>query len=431
MKNVVRTALAAAAISLAATGCVDAKSADGARQTRARVVISTGDDARARIQSAIEKLSAQGGGVVEVAAGEYLLKGPIHLRSDIELHLAEGSRLVFHEDPEYYKPAVMSSWEGVECLTLSPLVYAYGCTNVSVTGTGVLTPKMDVWKVWFERPAGHMEAMAKLYDWCSFQKVPVKDRDVTKIPDSNVRPHMMQFNRCRNVRLEGFKIHESPFWTIHLFLSEDCVLRNLSVYATGHNTDGVDVEMTRNVLIEDCVFDQGDDAIVIKSGRNRDAWRLATPSENIEVRNCRIVNGHTLLGIGSEMSGGVRNVYMHDCELTSDCINLFYCKTNERRGGFIENIRMENVKAKNVRRSVCGVETSIVYQWKAFPTHEVRVSKIEGLTLKNIQVESARWLVRIRGDKREPVKNVTLENVTCAKVKEPNDVRNVENLVIK
>ncbi len=388
-------------------------------------------DARGELQARIDACGAAGGGRVVVAPGEHFLKGPVHLRSGVELHLSDGARLVFADDPKFYLPSVMSSWEGVECRTLSPLVYAFGCTNVAVTGRGTIAPKMDFWRTWFDRPPSHRAALRQLYDWCSFQNVPPAERDVTKLPGSNVRPHLMQFNRCQNVRLDGFKIRGSPFWTIHLFLSEDCVVRNLDVQAHGRNNDGVDIEMTRNVLIENCTFDQGDDAIVVKSGRNRDAWRLATPSENIEIRNCRVKNGHVLLGVGSEMSGGVRNVWMHDCELLSDCLNLFYCKTNERRGGFIENIRMENVKAKSVRRAVACVETDVLYQWKEFPTHEVKVTAISDLSLKNVSVESAKRLVHICGDKRRPVKNVTLENVRCAAVEKPDVVQSVENLVIR
>ena len=388
-----------------------------------------GVESLASLQARIDAAGKAGGGKIVVAAGEHYLEGPIHLRSNIELHLEEGAKVVFADDPKFYLPSVLSTWEGVECKTLSPLVYAYGCTNVAITGKGTFAPKMDFWRTWFGRGKGHMDATRKLYDWCSFL-APVEERDVTKLPESNVRPHLMQFNRCRNVRLEGFRIRESPFWTIHLFLSQDCVVRGLDVFAHGHNNDGVDVEMSRNVLIENCVFDQGDDAIVIKSGRNQDAWRLASPSENIEVRNCKVVNGHTLLGIGSEMSGGVRNVYMHDCELASEAFRLFYVKVNERRGGFVENIRMENVKAKRVKYGVMDVETDVIYQWKDFPTHEIRITPIKGLSMKNVSVEEAKWLVHVKGDRRLPVHDVRLENVTCVKVAKPNVVENAENVVV-
>jgi len=382
------------------------------------------------IQEEIDAVAAKGGGRVVIPAGERFSDGPIRLRSNVELRLEEGAKLVFSDDPAKYLPAVPTSWEGVECLNYSPLIYAYGCTNVAITGKGTIAPKMKFWRKWFGREAGHRAATRKLYDWCSFL-APLEERDLTKLQESNVRPHLIQFNRCKDVRLEGFRIRESPFWTIHLYLCDGVVARGLDVRAHGHNNDGIDIEMTRNVLVENCRFDQGDDAVVIKSGRNQDAWRLATPSENIEIRNCTVVNGHVLLGIGSEMSGGVRNVYLHDCVLESEAHRLFYVKTNERRGGFVENIRMENVTAKKVQFGVMEVETDVLYQWRNFPTHEVRITPIKNLSMKNVTVEEAEWRVHILGDKRLPVDGVSLENVRVVKTAKPDLVENAVNVTVR
>jgi len=381
------------------------------------------------IQGEIDAAAAKGGGKVVVAKGEHFSDGPIRLKSNVELHLEEGAKIVFSDDPAKYQPVVPTSWEGVECLNYSPLVYAYGCTNVAITGKGTLAPKMNFWRKWFTRSEGNKEATRKLYDWCSFV-APLSERDLTKIPESNVRPHLIQFNRCKDVRLEGFRIRESPFWTIHLYLCDGVVVRGLDVYARGRNNDGIDIEMTKNVLVENCRFDQGDDAIVIKAGRNQDAWRLATPSENIEIRDCTVVRGHVLLGIGSEMSGGVRNVYMHDCSLDSEVLRLFYVKTNERRGGFVEDIRMENVKAKKVQYGVMSVETDVLYQWRDFPTHEVRVTPIRNLSMKNVEVEEADRLVHVIGDARNPVDGVTLENVRAQKVRKGDRIENAVNVKV-
>ena len=386
--------------------------------------------AASSIQGEIDAVAAKGGGRVVVSAGEHFSDGPLRLRSNVELHLEEGARLVFSDDPAKYLPAVPTSWEGVECLNYSPLVYAYGCTNVAITGKGTIAPKMKFWRKWFGREAGHRAATRKLYDWCSFL-APLEERDLTKLPESNVRPHLIQFNRCKDVRLEGFRIRESPFWTIHLYLCDGVVARGLDVYAHGRNNDGIDIEMTKNVLVENCRFDQGDDAVVIKAGRNHDAWRLATPSENIEVRNCTVVRGHVLLGIGSEMSGGVRNVYLHDCVLESEAHRLFYVKTNERRGGFVENIRMENVTAKTVRFGVMDVETDVLYQWRDFPTHDVRITPIKNLSMKNVTAEEAEWRVHILGDKRLPVDGVSLENVCVIKTAKPDLVENAVNVTVR
>ena len=159
------------------------------------------------------------------------------------------------------------------------------------------------------------------------------------------RPQFIQFNRCENILMDGVSITNSPFWTIHPFLSKDVVLRNLKVYAHGHNNDGVDPEMSQNVLIENCVFDQGDDAIAIKSGCGKNAWLLNTPSKNIVIRNCTVKNGHQLVAIGSELSGGVENVFIDNCTVIDGAKlnHLLFIKTNERRGGFVNNIYMSNI----------------------------------------------------------------------------------------
>jgi lysophospholipase L1-like esterase len=177
----------------------------------------------------------------------------------------------------------------------------------------------------------------------------------------------------------------------------------------------IDMEMSRNFLVENCTFDQGDDAVVIKSGRNRDAWRLNTPCENIVIRNCKIIKGHVLLGIGSEISGGVRNIYMHDCE-ASDVHRFFFIKTNHRRGGFIENIYMENVKAGKTQR-IFEIDTDVLYQWKNLvPAYETRITRIESIYLKNVACDEADAVYEIKGDARLPVQNVNVENITVGKL---------------
>ncbi len=383
--------------------------------------------------SAIAAAAEAGGGRVVVPPGEWLT-GPIHLKSNVELHLADGAKVVFTDDPADYEPAVPTTWEGVELLNYSPLVYAYGCTNVSITGSGMLAPRMGKWRTWFQRPPEHMAFTAALYDWGA-KGVPLEERNALALPGSNARPHLIQFNRCSGILLEGFKIREAPFWTIHLYHSENAVVRGLDVYAHGRNNDGIDIDMTRNVLVENCRFNQGDDAIVLKAGRNQDAWRLARPTENVEIRNCEVVDGHVLLGVGSEMSGGVRNVYMHDCKMTGNVLNIFYMKTNERRGGFIENITMKDctIETSSKRRptSVVGIETDVMYQWRDLPTYEVRPTRIRNIRAENIKANRADHLLMVYGDSREPVDGVTLVNVACDEVaKTPLIVVNAKNVTV-
>ena len=225
---------------------------------------------------AMKACSKAGGGKVVVPEGEWL-SGPVHFSSNCLLWLDEGSKLVFEDDPELYLPAVRTSWEGTECMNYSPLIYAYECENVGIAGPGTIAPKMDFWRTWFDRPDAHIQATRQLYAMCS-TGVPMEHRRMEE-GEANMRPHLIQFNRCTNVRLNDFKIRESPFWTIHLYMCSDVWANGLDVYAHGHNNDGIDIEMTRHAVIENCRFDQGDDAVVLKAGRNQDAWRLAQPRQ--------------------------------------------------------------------------------------------------------------------------------------------------------
>lgn len=379
------------------------------------------------IRKAIEACYQAGGGRVIVPSGIWRT-GAIHLKSNVNLHLEEDAILRFTDNPKDYLPAVMTSWEGMECYNYSPLVYAFECENIAITGKGMLQPEMELWKKWFGRPEPHLNALKRLYAMASTD-VLVIERQMAQ-EENNLRPHLIHFNRCKNVLLDGFKIRESPFWTIHIYMCDGGIARNLDVKAHGHNNDGIDIEMTRNFLIEDCVFDQGDDAVVIKAGRNRDAWRLNTPTENIVIRNCTILEGHTMLGIGSEMSGGVRNIYMHDCAAPKSVRRFFFIKTNHRRGGFVENIYMKNVESGSTQR-LFEIDTEVLYQWKDLvPTFEKKISRIEGIYMENVTCRTADAIYEIKGDAARPVKNIELKNIKIGTVnKFLNKTTNAENII--
>lgn len=379
------------------------------------------------ISDAIAACNKAGGGRVVVPAGEWLT-GPVHFKSNVNLHLEKDAVLVFSDNPEEYLPAVQTSWEGMECFNYSPLVYAFECENIAITGEGTLKPKMGTWRKWFSRPKAHMDALKELYTMASTD-VPVEQRQMA-VGDNNLRPHLIHFNRSKNILLDGFIIRDSPFWTIHMYMCDGGVVRNLNVRAHGHNNDGIDLEMASNFLVEDCTFDQGDDAVVIKSGRNRDAWRLDKPCENIVIRNCKINAGQSLLGVGSEMSGGVRNIYMHDCVAPNNVHRLFFIKTNHRRGGFIENIHMENIETGSTLR-VLEIDTEVLYQWRNLvPTYETRITRIENIFMSNIKCESARGIIDLKGDERLPIKNVELRNIHVGRVADfISEVKNAENVV--
>lgn len=377
---------------------------------------------------AMEACEQAGGGRVVVPSGRWF-SGAIHLRSNCELHLSEGAEIVFSQNPEDYLPAVFTSWEGMECRNYSPLVYAYCCTNVAITGSGTLRGyegewKKSSWYPWVPQTNGIKAARLQLYTWGATDH-PVEKREIYRMKNANTRPHLVQFNRCKGVTWEGFKVRNSPFWTLHLYMCEDAAVRNLDVYAHGNNNDGIDVEMSRSVIIENCRFDQGDDGIVIKSGRNRDAWRLGTPTQDVFVRDCEIVDAHTLLGIGSEISGGVRNVRLINCR-GKDVNRCVFIKTNRRRGGVIEDIAVDGVEVGNVRHELVGLSVDTLYEWADFPDYENRTTLIRNIDIRNVHGGTARHCVNMVGDPTQPVQNVRLRNVTVNSARNQDRIVNVQ-----
>lgn len=365
------------------------------------------------IAKAIEQANKVGGGIVVVPEGEWLT-GKIHFKSNVNLHLNKGALLLFSDNPKDYLPAVHSTWEGLECYNYSPLIYAYECKNIAITGEGGIKAKMDFWKKWAGRPAGHMNSLKRLYN-LSAQNVPVEQRVMVN-DTANLRPQFIQFNRSENILLDGFSITNSPFWTVHMYLSKDIIARNLNIYAHGHNNDGFDPEMSQNILIENIIFDQGDDAIAAKSGRNPEGWRSKTPTKNLIIRNCTIKNGHQLLAIGSELSGGIENVFIDNCKVLDGAkmFNLVFIKTNERMGGYVKNIYVQNIKGSKMDFGVLGIETDVLYQWKNLvPTVERRLTPISNIHLTNVSAKNVKFISRIKGEKELPIKNIFLKNVTA------------------
>ena len=274
-------------------------------------------------------------------------------------------------------------------------------------------------KRWSEEWAGYdakqMAATRELYLWGA-TNAPMNVRRLMALDGARARPHLIQFNRCANVLLDGFRVNGSPFWLIHLYHSENCIVRNLSTYARGLNNDGLDIDMTRNVLVENCRFDQGDDGIVLKAGRNADAWRLGRPTENVVVRNCDLASSHSLLGIGSELSGGIRNVWVTDCKVET-AFNLLKIKTGRRRGGFVRDVWVENCTADDVG-SVFSLTTVYAAQYAKFPDFEIRYTDISGIRLKNISCNRARLGVDLKGEVNHPARGIEIANVRIGEVTE-------------
>jgi hypothetical protein len=277
-------------------------------------------DCTAAFTAAIGACAAAGGGRVLVPEGRFLA-GAIHLKSRVELHLSERATIVFSRDPRHYLPVVFSRWEGVELMNYSPLIYAFEQRDVAVTGKGTLDGQAsdEYWWPWkSSKPESgkpsQLPARTRLIEMGA-RGVPVGER-VFGV-DSFLRPNFIQPYRCQNVLIEGVTIVNSPMWEIHPVLCTNVTVRNVAINSHGPNNDGCDPESCRDVLIEGCTFDTGDDCIALKSGRNEDGRRLSVPTENVIVRNCVMKDGHGGVVIGSEVSGGARNIFAEKCRMDS------------------------------------------------------------------------------------------------------------------
>ena len=244
-------------------------------------------DCTTAFRRVIEQCSQAGGGKVIVPAGTYLT-GPIHLKNNVNLEVAEGATIKFSQNPKDYLPAVFSRWEGVELYNYSPFIYAFEQQNIAITGKGTLDGQSDNehWWPWKTQARTDRNALFEMAE----KGVPVKDR---VFGDGHyLRPQFIQPYRCQNVLIEGVTIRNSPMWEIHPVLCRNVIVQNVHISSHGPNNDGCDPESCTDVLIKDCYFDTGDDCIAIKSGRNADGRRLKAPTENIIVQGCQMKDGH-------------------------------------------------------------------------------------------------------------------------------------------
>jgi polygalacturonase len=371
-------------------------------------------DNTAAIAQAIAACHAAGGGRVVVPAGVFRT-GAIHLKSNVNLHLTEGSTLLFSTDPKAYLPVVYTRWEGTECMNYSPFIYAFEQENIAVTGTGTLDGQAsgDNWWAWAKKGADKKApatADVKHLNDLSDQGVPVAARifgDGFKL-----RPNFFQPYRCKNVLIENVKIRRSPMWEINPVLCTNVTIRGLDIFSHGPNNDGCDPESCRDVLIEKCSFDTGDDCIAIKSGRNDDGRRVGVASENLIIRNCEMKDGHGGVVIGSEISGGCRNVFVEDCRMDSPNLErALRFKSNARRGGVIENVFMRNVTVGRVAEAILTVD--FLYEEGAKGTQR---PVLRNVTLENITSKSSPRVFYIVGFPGATIDNIRVANCTFAGV---------------
>jgi polygalacturonase len=384
------------------------------------------------IAKAIAAANKAGGGRVVVPAGEFLT-GAIHLKSNVNLHVSKGATLKFTTDTKAY-PNVFSRWEGMELMNFSPFIYAYGQTNIAITGEGTLDGQADNthWWPWKgNKRDGWVEGAPRQHgdrdELHRMMAVPVPVAERVFGEGHYLRPQFIQPYKCKNVLIEGVTILRSPMWEVHPVLCENVTVRKIRVETHGPNNDGCNPESCKDVLIDECYFDTGDDCIAIKSGRNEDGRRLKTPSENIIIRNCIMKEGHGGITLGSEISGGVRNVFAIGNKLDSpDLWTALRVKNNASRGGVLENIYLKDTTVGTVSRSVVEVDFNYEEGAKGGHTPVVRNYVVENLTCL-----TPNMAVDLQGLDNAPIYDVRLINCDFGTVKKPSIIKNVKNLKLE
>ncbi|EMI12960.1 glycoside hydrolase [Bacillus stratosphericus LAMA 585] len=366
------------------------------------------------IQSAIDDAHRLEGGRVLIPEGTFLT-GALELKSNVELHLHENAYVSFSQDTRDYLPLVLTRYEGIELYNYSPLIYAHHAENIAITGAGTLDGRGDEhhWWPWKYGTNGQpsQDRDRQLLFEMAEKRIPVEERVFGE--GHYLRSSFIQPYNCQNILIEGVTVKDSPMWQVHPVLSENVIVRGVNIIGHGPNTDGVNPESCRHVLIEDCYFDNGDDCIAIKSGRNEDGRRIGVPSENIVIRRNTMRDGHGGVTIGSEISGGVKYVYAEDNVMDSPNLDrALRIKTNSVRGGTLEHIYFKNNLVKSLKHEVVCID--MMYEEGDAGPHRPVVRHIE---VEGLKSSGGRYGVKIAAYSHSPVthfkmKDCVIDDVT-------------------
>ena len=360
------------------------------------------------IRKAINAAVQKGGGTVYFPAGKYVT-GPIHLKSDITIHLDAGAILYFSDNFDDYLPMVPSRWEGTDVTNFSPLFYAYKAENIAITGRGIIDGNGKKW--W--------DFHHKLYDKNAqrsrWQELFAKNNpDVIKPDQSSMidrgflRPPFIQPMFCKNVLIEGITIRNSPFWTVNPEFCENVTISKVTIVnPKSPNTDGINPESCRYVHISDCHISVGDDCITIKSGKDRAGRKMSVPAENYTITNCTMLSGHGGVVIGSEMSGGVKKIAISNCVFDGTDRGI-RVKTARGRGGVVEDVRVDNIIMKNIRDQ--AIVLDMHYQRTEDEPVSERTPRFRNIHISNVTAETKTALY-INGLAEMPVEDVTFSDI--------------------
>jgi polygalacturonase len=391
------------------------------------------------INKAITDCNKKGGGVVLVPAGMWLT-GPIEMKSKVNLHIAKNAILLFTTDFDQY-PLVEGIYEGRRSARNQSPIFGNNLENIAITGKGIVDGNGDVWRMvgrnvlteyeWKKKVAsgGLVSSDEKTWFPSAKTKLAFEQKRTSVIQPGQtlkdfedikdfLRPNLVVFNNCKKVLLEGVTFQNSPAWCLHPVLCEDLTVRNIFAKNPDYaqNGDGIDVESCTNVLIEGSTFDVGDDGICIKSGKDEEGRKRGKPTENVVIRNNTVYKGHGGFVIGSEMSGGARNIFVYDCFFIGTDNGLRF-KTARGRGGVVENIYIKNIRMKDI------VRDAILFDMYYFMKPPAKNEKIEippvneatpqfqNFYISNIVCDGAERGIFIRGLPEMSIKHIFLNDI--------------------
>ena len=377
-------------------------------------------DAKPAFDKAMSLCKKNNGGTIVVPKGVYVLNGPIHFVSNVNLLIEKDAKIRFNDNPKYYLPMVQTSWEGTMIYNYSPLIYAYNCKDIAISGEGTIDGEGS--KIWnsFKAKEGPDKMLTREMN---HSNLPMKDR---KFGDGHfLRPQLIQFFNCKNILVENIKIEDSPFWCLHLLKSQSITVRGLKYKAFNSNNDGIDPEYAKDVLIENIAFDNADDNIAIKAGRDEEGRSNSlTPSENIVVRNCEFKGLHAVV-IGSEMSAGVKNIYVENSKFSGYLKRGIFIKTNSDRGGYINNVHFKNLSFGKVEDCIFITAN---YHGEGSGLHSTKISNIY---FSNIScMEATKTGIVIEGYPNKKVSQIELNNININSTPNGMTVVNTEKVSI-
>ena len=388
------------------------------------------------INKTIDRLSAKGGGTLFFSSGKYLT-GAVKLKSNITIELEAGATLLFSDNFDDYLPFVDMRYEGVMMKSFSPLFYAVDQHDITIKGEGTIDGQGKKWWSEFFRVIVDLQKNG-IKDLNKYQPMwdqankdlnlyNVTNADYKEVLDRRFfRPSFFQPIRCKNIKIEGIKIINSPFWTVNPEFCENVIIKGITINnPQSPNTDGINPSSCKNVHISDCHISVGDDCITLKSGRDLQARQLGVPCENITIINCTMLAGHGGVVIGSEMSGYVRKVTISNCVFdgTDRGIRI---KSTRGRGGIVEEIRVDNIVMKDIKKE--AIVLSLFYSKMDQEPVSDRTPVFRNIHISNLTGTKVNSAVSILGIEEMPISDVTLNNINIQSESgiEANLVKNLE-----